>query len=228
MSEEQVLGVPTALLNECGHFEGYAPMDDKYLPIFQAENQSFQLRSQAETDPGFKQLIPYIILVKGGQILNYMRGEGSGETRLLGKRSIGIGGHINPCDLSTAVLGKIKNRPEYLDDKYVNGMLRELLEELRFAQVPPAWEMPIVALLNDDSTEVGNVHLGVAHVLHLDSGCPLESREDNIAELQWTTGEALEKQRRMCLGVWESWSNFCLPHYKEWAKPKTPKVFKSK
>ena len=49
------------------------------------------------TDPSLKQIIPYAVVVSGGQVFRYFR-QGGGEARLLGLASVGVGGHINPID----------------------------------------------------------------------------------------------------------------------------------
>jgi len=64
----------------------------------------FLPRPDAEKDASRLQIIPYCVLVTGdtyadAQILQYTRGKKGGEARLHAKKSIGLGGHINPCDV---------------------------------------------------------------------------------------------------------------------------------
>jgi predicted NUDIX family phosphoesterase len=224
MIKEEVLGVPRDVLNSCGYFEGFAKMTPAYEPLFAAENQAFMLREPAEKDPSFKQLIPYIVVVRNSLVLNYFRGKGQGEARLRGKRSLGIGGHINPCDLTDAVIGVLKDRPSYLDDKYVRGMLRELHEELKFpTHLPEIWDAPIVGLINEDQTEVGKVHLGVVHLLKLDFGQKVQAREEDILDLSWTNAEVLMQDEEF--EQFERWSQICLPPLMgKWADKKPKKI----
>ena len=60
---------------------------------------AFVGRDACETDDDLKQMIPYVIVRHGGKYLAYSRTSQSGEKRLVGKRSVGIGGHINPTDV---------------------------------------------------------------------------------------------------------------------------------
>ena len=223
-AEEQVLGVNTAELIRCGYFEGFTPLTEQYQPLLAGCNVEFRLRSEAEEDPSFKQLIPYVIVERHGLVLSYYRGEGQGEARLRGERSIGIGGHINPCDLAAGVIGSMANRPEFLNDWYVNGMLRELHEELRFTYRPDEWDMPIVGLINEDQTEVGKVHLGVVHILHLDFGAKVSAREADILDTNWNTWRILQRE---CVGF-ERWSQICMDSIQTVTNPTRTKVLRAK
>lgn len=208
---EKVLCVPTELFYQCGRFQGMKamePLHEAYYPLFLAENQEFRPRDAVEYDPAYKQLIPYITVWRHGQLLNYFRGKRQGEARLRGKRSLGIGGHINPCDLSEDVLGSVGQAEPFLDKKYVNGMLRELSEELKFTRRVEEWDIRIVGLVNDDSTTVGCVHLGVVHELRLEPALHVTAYEDDILDLDWRTPQALLKQP--FFDQFESWSQMVL------------------
>ena len=61
------------------------------------------------------------------------------------KSSIGIGGHISTLD-------------ENSNDPYLVGMQRELDEEVA---IDSEFEVQCVGLINDDSNEVGRVHLAL-------------------------------------------------------------------
>jgi len=97
--DEQVLVFETSVLEEPGVFHGLKFDIEPYLRrIFAPGVLRFMPRPKAEADPAYKQLIPYVIMTHAGKYLNYVRGKRAGETRLVGNRSIGIGGHINPVD----------------------------------------------------------------------------------------------------------------------------------
>jgi len=101
MAEEMVLVLPTQLLNKLGDFQGIQLDAGRYIAsILDGGQTRFLPRSQAEENPEFKQIIPYVLIRKGGRWLHYIRGKGSGEKRLVAKGSIGVGGHINPEDQS--------------------------------------------------------------------------------------------------------------------------------
>ena len=100
-TEENILVVRRALFDELGSFQGLEDDTARYVAAFlKRENNFFMPRSRAEQDPGFKQIIPYVVFTFDNMILRYVRGAKSGEKRLVAKGSIGIGGHINDRDES--------------------------------------------------------------------------------------------------------------------------------
>lgn len=216
---EQVLGVPRSVLDDTGSFQGFTLMHPRYESLFRAENQEFRPRDEVEEDPTFKQLIPYIIFKRGHLIMSYYRSKLNGETRLRGNRSIGIGGHINPEDDQEHKYPELLNRPDYLSDVYVNGMLREIDEELKFNVQPPEYYSRIAGLINDDSNDVGKVHLGVVHLVFLDRGTNMVPKEENIRDINWYRGDAYTKPE--ALAEFESWSQILLPHHLTWRQQPT-------
>src|SRR5437879_2521796 len=153
-TEERVLCFERKLFEELGVFQGLSLAIEKYLPVVTSSSNTLYLnRSDAEQDKRYKQLIPYVLIICNGRILRYRRGRGGQETRLHGLYSVGIGGHISEEDhgLFSSGLG------------YQEGMRRELMEEVAIDEVKEA----AVAVINDDSTEVGCVHFGVVHVVHV-------------------------------------------------------------
>ena len=96
---EQVLVETTALFDQIGAFQGFSPDVDRYLPpLLDPAQLSYRSRSEVETDPSFKQLIPYVVLRCGDQVFHYTRGQRGTESRLRALRSIGVGGHISRDD----------------------------------------------------------------------------------------------------------------------------------
>jgi len=192
--EEMVLVVRRALLEKLGIFHGLNFDVEKYLPAFLSrENNFFMERSSAEQNPDFKQIIPYVLLVHHGRVLHYVRGKKAGEQRLVSKGSIGIGGHMNDSDEGLFALDKAA---------YLEGVRREVCEELN-VQTP--FENRIVALLNDDTTEVGKVHLGVVHVFALETD-NVQKREAMITNLAFLDkAELLARRDSM-----ETWSQICV------------------
>lgn len=150
--EEHVLVVPTADFHEVGLFHGYTTDIIPYLScLLHAGVVSYRPRSAVETDPSFKQLIPYCVFRCKGKIFSYRRGSSSGESRLHAKRSIGVGGHISAADGRGSKF-------------YDIAMMRELREEV---DIQSGYDQECVGLINDDSNDVGRVHLGVVHVFEL-------------------------------------------------------------
>jgi predicted NUDIX family phosphoesterase len=116
----------------------------------------YEPRAEMERDPSFKQVIPYLVLRDGPRWFLMRRTDAGGDPRLHGRYSIGVGGHLNPGD--GGLLG---------------GLRREWSEEVVADFVP---EFELVGLLNDETTEVGGVHLGVVYVADA-VGRPVTIRE---------------------------------------------------
>ncbi len=191
-TEERVLCFKRQLLEELGVFQGLNLDVEKYLPVVTAPSQITYLhRSEAEQDKRYKQLIPYVLILCNGRILRYRRGKGGQETRLHGLLSVGIGGHIADEDdnLFSAHRG------------YHDGMRRELKEEVDIEAANDA----AVAVINDDSTEVGFVHFGVVHVMHVASEEIVGRRSGILAPEFVPIAEA-----RKDPSAYETWSRFCL------------------
>jgi predicted NUDIX family phosphoesterase len=192
--EENVLVIKRSLFDQLGSFQGLNFEAGKYLKaILSRGNNFFLSRQQAEKDPTHKQLIPYVLLTHENKVLHYVRGKKAGEQRLVAKGSIGIGGHMNESDESLFALDEAAYRA---------GVEREVGEEI---SINTKFEDRIVALLNDDSTEVGQVHLGIVHVFKL-AEPKVEKREAMITNLAFLGKEELAARRDSL----ETWSQICL------------------
>jgi len=195
--EEQVLVVERKVLEQVGMFQGLTLDVERYLrKLFAPGVLGFMPRSQAEADPAYKQLIPYVIMSNDGRYLTYVRGKRAGETRLVGNRSIGIGGHINPVDNEVPLFDT------HFRETYSAAVEREVAEEV---SVEADHTDQIVALLNDDSNEVGSVHLGVVHYWILDSP-KVSKREQMITKIAFMSPAELHELR----DTMETWSQLCL------------------
>ncbi len=195
--EEQVLVIERKVLEQAGSFQGLTFDVQRYLrEIFVPGVPRFLSRSQVEKDPSYKQLIPYVIMSNDGKYLSYVRGKRAGEARLLNLRSIGIGGHINPIDADNSSLFA------YLYENYLTAVEREVAEEV---SVEANHTDSIVGLLNDDSNEVGSVHLGIVHLWVLDSA-QVSKREQMITQMAFMSLGELQQLR----DTLETWSQLCL------------------
>ncbi len=203
--EEKVLVVPRALFDDLGSFQGLNADVERYLPQFlDPANHSFVARAQAEEDPTLKQIIPYIVVTCGEHILHYRRGSGSGEKRLLKKRSIGIGGHMNDEDGAGS---------HFDAAAYQRALMRELEEELQLPASFHQGQIRALALLNDDSNAVGAVHLGVVHQCALLSN-EVAAKEEAIAELGFLSWEELQARHEEL----ESWSQIVIQGWNDLRK----------
>ena len=196
MTDEMILVVRRSLFDKLGSFQGLNFDVKHYLPALLArQNNFFTQRAPAETNPELKQIIPYVLLVHGQRVLHYVRGKKAGEQRLAAKGSVGIGGHMNDGDEGLFALD---------EEAYKAGVQREVNEELNLES---EYSNHIVALLNDDSNAVGQVHLGVVHIFRLATDA-VSKREQMITNLQFLTKEELLAQRDSL----ESWSQICVDH----------------
>ena len=192
--EENVLVVRRSLFDELGSFHGLNFEPRRYLDAFlSSKNNFFLARAKAENDPTHKQIIPYAIIAHDKTVLHYVRGKKAGEQRLVSKGSIGIGGHMNDLDESLFA---------WDENAYRAGVEREVNEEIK---IESPFEDRIVALLNDDTTEVGKVHLGIVHVFRL-AEPKVQKREAMITNLAFLSADEL-KARRDTL---ETWSQICV------------------
>jgi predicted NUDIX family phosphoesterase len=192
---ERVMVVPASALQELGHFQGFCSDTERYLSgLLNKQTISFRPRGQMEEDPSFKQIIPYCVLRYGDMVFRYTRGKKMGEKRLHALESIGVGGHISLTDDRPLIGGA--------ELTYSEAMHRELEEEVI---IDSSYRERCVGLINDDSTPVGLVHLGVVHLFELDSP-QVRRRESALAQAGFVSIEELRSGRERL----ETWSQICL------------------
>ncbi len=191
---ENVLVIRRNLFEQLGSFQGLNFGPEKYLNVLLSRGNNFFFpRAQAENDSAYKQIIPYVLLAFQDRVLHYVRGKKAGEQRLVAKGSIGIGGHMNESDESLFA---------WDEQAYRAGVEREVNEEIK---IDTQFQDRIVALLNDDTTEVGRVHLGIVHVFRL-AQQKVEKREAMITNLAFLTKAELLNRRESL----ETWSQICV------------------
>ncbi len=146
----------------------------------------FVPRDAAETDPALKQVIPYLVLRDGGRVFLMQRTRAGGDARLHDRWSIGVGGHVNPGDADVD-----------------GGLRREWAEEMDAGFVP---EFRFIGLLNDDTTDVGSVHIGL--VFEADAA----GRRVAVRETEKLSGSFVDVSavRDVYEGL-ETWSQLILP-----------------
>ncbi len=141
---ELVLGAPRARLWQGPGWRGVRRSGVPEILAAALASASFRPRAEAEDDPAWKQLIPYLVLRDGERIFLMRRTRAGGDARLHDRFTIGVGGHVNPGD-----------------DSLEGALRREWREEL---DAPFEPDFRLVGLLNDDGDPVGAVHLGVVYV----------------------------------------------------------------
>lgn len=151
MTDELVLVVPTTeVVDRLGGgaaWLGIRPAGADDLRDLIRERGRFLPRPAMEADPSWKQVIPYPVLRDGDDWFLMRRTTAGGDPRLHERYSIGVGGHVNPEDGG-------------LDGDLTTALEREWHEELVVDFVPA---FRFVGLLNDDTTPVGQVHLGLVY-----------------------------------------------------------------
>lgn len=150
--------------------QGFTSIPSEQSPHFFAEiakHARMEPRAVAERTEAWKQWIPYCLLTCGdhkhGDFAAFavQRTRGQSEGRLHGSWSLGIGGHIDAEDVVLDTRGKPLG-----SESCRRALERELAEELDL----PLGDHPapsLLGMINDDSTEVGAVHAGLAYHLHL-------------------------------------------------------------
>jgi predicted NUDIX family phosphoesterase len=149
------------------------------------EQSFFMPRAEVEEDATYQQIIPYVVFRHGDRYFLTRRLRASTEKRLRQLYSLGVGGHINPGDLEHG-------------DPIMDGLRREFEEEVEYAG---EIEATLLGLINDDSSPVSRVHLGLAFLVEG------SSPEISIKETDKLAGEllTLEEMRIYYLAM-ESWS----------------------
>lgn len=187
--QEEVMVFPSKVLDDLGRFQGLEFRIETYLHAIK-KNLTFVRRIKAEQDVSYKQLIPYVILHCKGSFFSYRRGKKLSEERLKGNCSIGIGGHISRKDENLFI------------SEYKEAMYREVMEEVNVRSDYDDYE---VALINDDSNDVGRVHLGIVHIFDL--------KEPNVSKKEISINEPkfLNKQDLIInQNDYENWSQICI------------------
>lgn len=180
-ANEQVMVVERETLAEFLIEQGL--MQERADEILDAitDRHFFLDRPTAETSPQYKQIIPYVLIRNGDAYFLLQRTPKQTEARLHHKLSLGIGGHINP------------DTPDLFD-----GLQKELEEEV---EVVGDYDLTFVGILNDDTTDVGRVHLGAVYVLDAHDG-KVNVRETEKMSGRWVARDDLAAHR----DAMESWS----------------------
>jgi predicted NUDIX family phosphoesterase len=185
-TREAVLCVPRTTIFPDGAWHGLVATGlERVLRTIRATAE-YRPRAQVEEDPSQQQIIPYCIVRHSDEsYLLTHRLRASSEKRLHHLYSLGVGGHVNPGDGESG-------------DPVVGGLRREWAEEIVCSAPATA---RLVALLNDDTTPVSRVHLGLVFLVEPRHGTAA------VREVRKLEGEVLglEAMRRHYLNM-ESWS----------------------
>lgn len=162
----------------------------------------YQEREWLETDTSKVQLIPYMVSRVGGKFACYARREGVGEVRLVGKLSVGFGGH---CDLNEEAVGWLNKSGWKLDTETLSQCVndtahREMDEECVLSNEGRFTLLNTGLYIYNDSDEVNSVHLGVLFEL-CSPGSVLGVKEESLVFLGYLSPEEIASR-----GAVEEWS----------------------
>ncbi|AID42557.1 NUDIX domain-containing protein [Staphylococcus xylosus] len=195
--DEMITVVPRKILfnDEENKFNGFLDKNTvKGQEIFDTLSKfEVKRRGDMEEDPTFKQLISYCILEnENDELLVYERLSGGGEARLHGQSSIGVGGHMND----------VKGAESINEVLRVNAQ-RELEEEVGLSE-SKSQNLAYIGFINDDTNEVGEVHLGVVFKIHVNSN-DVEAMETDTLRIKWVDQSKIEDYDEF-----ETWSALIL------------------
>ena len=191
MKTELILAVPTS---NVWHILNY--VENSVIKVTNTNIMSqllekglFRHRNELENDPSFKQIIPYAIICSADMIYMFHRTKKQTESRLHNMYSLGVGGHMNPWGTS-------------IDVEYMHHELkRELNEEVRVGADCIIENIQPIGFINDDTNDVGKVHLGILYHIHL-SNMNISINEQEKMTGQWIKRDELEYYYSQM----ESWS----------------------
>lgn len=158
---ENVLVVKTASLGDIVAENGLITGRETEVLELIASEGLFLPRPTAEESPAYKQIIPYVAIVRGDEVFATRRLNKGGEARLHGLMSLGVGGHINEID-------------EAGGDWLMNCLRREIEEEVDIADFGT---LTLRGLINDNANDVGSVHLGFFFTLTTTGGVSVRETE---------------------------------------------------
>lgn len=147
---------------------------------------SFMPRSRAETNYAYKQIIPYMLFIFENKLFVMQRKSSASEQRLASKFSLGIGGHVRQEDIS--------------NHNIIDWANREFEEEVSYQG---SKTIQVLGVLNDDSNDVGKVHLGLILLVHADSN-KITINDEHKSGILLTRRECIALAPQM-----ETWSQIC-------------------
>lgn len=183
--DEKILVVAREKLFADGQIDGIKKIDFQSYQQLIEENKEFLWRSKVETDPNFKQIIPYLIFNFQDKYFLMQRKSSASEVRLQNKYSFGIGGHIREKDIKGQTI--------------FDWAKREFKEEVEYSG---NFEIEPLGLLNDESNFVGQVHIGFVFLLKGDSD-QIKIRDEHKEGKLLTLEESKQFYASM-----ENWSKF--------------------
>jgi predicted NUDIX family phosphoesterase len=164
----------------------------------------FLPRSEVEHDPSYKQVVPYVVVRRGVEVLMYRRSPAGGEERLRQQWSIGVGGHVEAQDISTAYPKNHRVAVERAARREVREETGIEIDLVGLGLAGPRRHL-LLGLVNDEETDVGRCHVGI--VYELDVGQAEVKYGPELHSAAFLLPERIEA------GQLENWSRFVLEGY---------------
>lgn len=190
--QEEILVVKRDTLFPQGAWHGIKGTDiDSFLSLVR-DNSEFHPRFLMEEDPVYKQIIPYLIFQYEDRYFLMQRRQIASEQRLKNKLSMGIGGHMI--------------REDRTNETLFGWAEREFNEEVNFKGT---LSLSCLGILNDDTSPVGQVHIGIVLLAKGDSDAISIKSELKSGTLM-TMPEILTRYEEL-----ESWSQMAADHLRQ-------------
>lgn len=224
--QHQVLCVNREHFLRAGFFHGFRSFSEEYLRTLLVKPR-FVKREECEDDSTLKQIIPYLLLTCLDKVFTYVRGVKAGESRLHGKLSFGIGGHITHHEDWMPVIRELNeldsNRKvmltpdvsEYIRKFYQgddaathcirHAMLRELDEEVSGIEKGNIIFSRPVGFVSDDRSTLNQVHLGIVYHMELASIEGVQAADEGFSESCWVPLNEIDAEKQEM----ERWSEHC-------------------
>ncbi len=148
---EQVYCVKASQLPEPSKEARVQEISTELLELIETKG-SFRPRDSVETDPSWRQIIPYALIAHKEGVLLLKRLSAGNESRLHDRYTLGIGGHINP---------DVSERYPSARTIIEAGLIAELREELHIG----GFQTELVGMIHESSTEVSAVHTGLVFIV---------------------------------------------------------------
>ncbi len=183
-----MLVVPTSALSEVASCSGVIEAETRKIIDLVDSSSLFMKRELAEYDESYRQLIPYVVFKSEGQYLLLRRTASQSEKRLHNKYSLGVGGHVNQLDGAVPCW-----------KTFEQGLWREINEEVD----ADILDIEYLGIINDLSSEVSRVHLGVLYIAEIEFR---KLNEPDLFEMKWVPIEELVAYAELM----EGWSLLAL------------------
>lgn len=158
----------------------------------------FVYRKDAEYNPDYLQLIPYVLIMNGNK--PFVAKRIGGDERLIGKLSLGMGGHINPEDQTSPASVKM----------YENNIRRELSDEELHIDLEKTISLDYIGIIRytDPNDVISQDHLGLFYVLNTSDDTVSIKESDKLEGGFWIPNDVRDHVSNT-----ESWSRIIVESY---------------